>query len=50
MGFPPNNGSACIAGGIANLQNKNSFLITNVHEEFTMDAPTPNMSFSSFSK
>jgi hypothetical protein len=50
MGFPPNNGSARIGGSITNLQNKNSFLVTNVHEEFSMDAPTPNMSFSSSSK
>jgi hypothetical protein len=32
---------------VGSLQNKDNFLVTNVHEDFSMDVPTPNMISSS---
>jgi hypothetical protein len=37
------NGFAHVYGGIENLLNKNNFLLTNVHEISSIEAPTPNI-------
>jgi hypothetical protein len=34
---------AHVNGGIENLLNKNNFLLTNVHEISSIEAPTPNI-------